>query len=182
MKANTHQEFLDWYQVIHQRFVRYCRTKGHGIMETEDLVQEAVLATLQGFYRIQNKEKLLSFMIGVVNNIIKNKLRRKKFSAELDERALEKLESQVTDPELALDIHYLHKAIQQLPEKQKEALLLFEISGFSIKEVSKIQDSSESATKTRLSRARKALKTLLSEEINSMSLSNRLAIYASILF
>ena len=77
-------------------------------METEDLVQEAVLATLQGFYRIKDQEKLLSFMIGVANNIIKNKLRRKKFSAELDEKTLEKLESQITEEKRRLTC-FLHQ-------------------------------------------------------------------------
>ncbi len=180
---NNHEEFLQWYQPIHASFARYCSSRAYGWMEGEDLVQEAVLATLEAFYRIEKKEKLLSFMIGVVNNILKNRFRRAKFRAEWKEEVLEKMESRIGDPELALDIHYLHKCIDQLPENQKEALLLFEISGFSIKELALIQNTSPGAVKTRLSRARKTLQEMLNEgSISSkkMPLSKRLAIYASL--
>ena len=37
-------------------------------MEAEDLAQEAILATLAGWERIRDKEKRLSYMMGVVNN------------------------------------------------------------------------------------------------------------------
>lgn len=181
IEKSSHQEFLHWYEPIHEQFVRYCRSQAFGILETEDIVQEAVLATLGAFSRIREKEKLLSFMIGVVNNLVKNKRRRAKLNGEWDEKVLDKLESELQDPEVALDIHYLLKALQQLPEKQREAIILFEISGFSIREISEIQESSEPATKTRLHRGRQYLKELLVEEGGKLPLSKRLAIYASIL-
>lgn len=179
MQQTIQRDFLNWYQPVHEPFVRYCSSRAYGIMEAEDLVQEAVLAALQGFERLKQKEKLLSFMIGVVNNILRNKRRRMKFKAEWDEKVLEKLESQSPSPDIALDIHYLLKALEQLPPKQKEAVLLFEVSGFTMKEISEIQQSSLPATKTRISRGRQALKKLLSEDGGKLPLSKRLAIYAS---
>ena len=179
----AHQDFLQWYQPVHAAFVRYCSSRAFGKMETEDLVQEAVLATLEAFQRIREKEKLLSYMIGVVNNIVRNQLRRRKFQADWEEVALEKMESRLGDPELALDIQYLHRCIDDLPEKQKEALLLFEISGFSIREIAEIQESSEGAVKTRISRARKKLKDSWEENPKpkkQLPFSKRLAIYASL--
>ncbi|MEM8907255.1 MAG: RNA polymerase sigma factor [Bacteroidota bacterium] len=182
MKTQTHAEFLKWYETIHEPFVRYCSSRAYGLIETEDLVQETILATLKGFSRIQHKEKLLGFMIGVVNNLIKNKLRRKKFRGQWDEVLLEKLESRAPSPEVALDIHYLLKAMEQLPARQKEALILFEVSGFSLREVAEIQESSVAAVKTRLHRSRQKLRTLLTDEgSTSTSVSARLAAYASIL-
>lgn len=181
--AASHQDFLAWYEPIHAAFVRYCSSRTYGWMDTEDLVQETVLATLEAFYRIDQKEKLLSYMIGVANNKLKNKWRRSKFQATWQEDILEKMESRIGDPELALDIRELHRSIAQLPEKQKEALLLFEISGFSIKELAQIQDSSEGAVKTRLSRARKALKAMLDESSptrSKRSFAQQLALYASL--
>lgn len=151
-------------------------------MDAEDLVQESLLATLQSFHKIKNKELLLSYLFSVASNIVKNKKRRLKFSASWDEQIMEKLESRVDDPETALDIHYLYKAIEQLPANQREAIVLFEISGFSVKEIAKIQQSSTEAVKTRLSRSRKKLKEMLSEQDSKLTLSQRLAIYSSILF
>ena len=182
MKANTNQEFLSWYEPIHGSFIRYCSTVSYGIIETEDLAQEAILATLQNFSRVKDKQKLLGYMIGVVRNIVSNQRRRKKFQANWDEELLEKLESQTPSPEVALDIHFLLKALDQLPEKQKEAILLFEVSGFSMKEISVMQDCSVSATKTRISRGRKKLQEALSEDNSKASLANRLAVFSSIIF
>ena len=79
MKIAAHQDFLDWYQPIHAPFVRFCSSKAIGWMETEDLVQEAILATLQRFYRIEHKDKLLGFMVGIVKNIMGKYHRRAKF-------------------------------------------------------------------------------------------------------
>ena len=95
---------------------------------------------------------------------------------------MEKLESKTLNPEVALDIQLLLKKLNELPEKQSEAITLFEISGFSIREIAAIQDSTEGATKTRISRGRQNLKELLSEKPGTMSVSQRLAVYASILF
>ncbi len=178
---HSHQEFLDWYQPLHEQFIRYCSSRSYGVIETEDLVQEVILACLEGFSKVKEKQRLLGYMIGIANNIIRNKRRRMKFRGEWNERAAEKLESHNLSPEIALDIHYLLKAIEQLPEQQKEALLLYEVSGFSIKEISEIQDSSESATKTRLSRSRQKLRNLLAEDGGQLPLSKRLAIFSSIL-
>ena len=182
MTTHNHQEFLNWYHPVHEQFTRFCANRAYGTMETADLIQESILATLQAFYRINDKEKLLGYMIGVANNIVRNKKRRLKFRADWEELALEKLETQAPSPEIALDIHYLHKAMEQLPEKQREAIVLFEISGFSMKEISEIQESSLSATKTRISRGRQKLRELLVENGSRLTLSKRLAIYASIMF
>ena len=182
MNNNPHEAFLQWYQPVHEQFVRYCSSRAFALMETEDLVQESILQTLQAFYRIEDKQNLLGFMIGVANNLVRQQKRRLKFKGQWDESTLEKLEARTNDPEVALDIHYLLKALQQLPEKQRESLVLFEISGFKVREISEIQQCSEGAVKTRLSRARHQLKELLQEDGRPMPLSKRLAIYASILF
>lgn len=181
MKNDSHQEFLRRYKTIHEPFVRYCRSKAFGILETEDLVQEAILATLKNFKSIQDKNKLLPYLIGIVNNLVKNKKRQTKFQGSWNEHLLESLCSKNLNPEVALDIHFLLLAINKLPAKQQEAIILFEISGFSIREISELQDSSESATKTRLSRARQLLRKQFNEQPKKHSLSATLAAYASIL-
>jgi len=182
MKSNTNQAFLDWYEPIHSRFIRYCSTVSYGILETEDLAQEAIIATLQNYDNINDKNKLLNYMIGVVRNLVKNQRRRKKFQAHWEDDLLNKLESATQDGEVALDIHFLLKAMDDLPTKQKEAILLFEVSGFSMKEISDLQESSISATKTRISRGRNILKEKLSEDTSQTPLANRLAVFSTILF
>lgn len=166
MHQNPHQAFLHAYEPLHSAFIRYCSTICYGIMDAEDLAHETILITLERYDDIREKEKLLGYMIAVANNVIRNKRRRLKFRGYLDEEAFKRLETKAPGPEVALDIHYLYQALRKLPEKQREAIILFEINGFSIKEISDMQGSSISATKTRLSRGRQKLKSLMEEKVS----------------
>ena len=71
--------------------------------------------------------------------------------------------------------------MKRLPDLQEEALVLYEISGLSIREISEVQQSSEGAVKTRLSRGRKKLRELLSDQPMKRSIADTMAVYASIL-
>ena len=67
----------------------------------------------------------------------------------------------------------LYDALSKLSSKERSAVLLFEISGFSVEEIRVIQNErSLSAVKSRLSRARKKLRTSISELENNHSLPN----------
>ena len=163
MRESVHTEFMRLYTPLHDRFIRYCSNHAYGIMDTEDLVQETILTTMQRFHTLRDPEKLLSYMISVANNTVRDQLRRKKFTGEYNEKAFQRLESRTTDPETAMDIHHLHLALQALPVRDKEAVLMFEINGFSIEEIAIVQHSGTNATKTRLSRAREKLRVLMGD-------------------
>ncbi len=156
-----HSNFMEIYTPLHNAFIRYCSSRAVGIMSTEDLAQEAILAALSNFEKIKDRRKLLGYLIGVVNNILKNKHRQAKFQANWDDSVSEWLESRMIDPETAMAVKELLEAIEKLPEKDKEAVLLFEVSGFSIEEIADIQTAGPGAVKTRLSRARQKLRRQL---------------------
>ena len=181
MDSNPHGEFLQHYQPVHNSFARYCSSHAYGIMEADDLVQESVLSTMKAFHSVRDKSKLLSFMIAVANNIIRNTLRRKKFNMQLSEKHLMNIESRVPDPDMRLDIHYLYKALNKLPVQDKEAVILFEISGFSMVEIAEIQHASEGATRVRIHRARNRLRELLTTEGVTMESRNGKTLFSFIL-
>jgi RNA polymerase sigma-70 factor (ECF subfamily) len=68
-------------------------------------------------------------------------------------------------------LEWLYQSLRQLPTEQREAIILFEISGFSTDEVAKIQRVSEAAVRQRLSRGRAALLTIL-ERLSSSQPNN----------
>lgn len=179
-QSHNYDAFMERYEVFHENFLRYCRMKSFALISTEDLMQEAILSTLNALERVKDYDLLLPYMIQVVNNIVNNHSRRKKFSASWDDDLLQSIEAKVEDPEVALDIQYLYQCIDQLPEKEKTALTLFEISGFSIQEISLIQESTLGATKTRISRARTKLKKIVRSEKPSFSLKNQLVVLTSL--
>ena len=58
----------------------------------------------------------------------------------------------------------LYDYLDKLPLKQKEAFLLFELSGFSLKEIKQLQGGTLAAVKSRLNKARVQLRLWLNDE------------------
>ncbi len=72
-----------------------------------------------------------------------------------------RLHAQGVSAETLLDVQFLYRALDKLPADQREALLLFEVTGLPMAEIAVVQNSTEGAVKTRVSRARAALRELL---------------------
>lgn len=149
------------YEAIHMPLVRYCDSRSYGLMDTEDLVQETVLRTLEGYESIREQSRLLSYMIGMANNICRNVQRslgrQRKHLGEVGRR----LYISPAQPDQITEIELLYEKISELGNDEREAILMFEVSGFAIKEVAEALDRSEGATKTLLSRARGKLRSLM---------------------
>lgn len=131
-------------------------------MEPEDLMSDSVLVVLEKYEAIKNEIELLPYLIGIANNIIRKKIRRKKIVSFFGlDAASDQMAYQRTD--LSVELQDLYKALNQLSIVDKETVILYEISGFSIKEIAKMTHASESAVKTRLHRSRKKLREFLSD-------------------
>jgi RNA polymerase sigma-70 factor (ECF subfamily) len=160
---NTKSDFLRLYNPVHESFTRFCHAKSYGVIEPEDLIAESVLRALEGFHNLKEEQAFLAYLFSIANRIVSNKLRRQKFVELFKEKQVKTIPSNDISAETKLDIELLYRALNQIPEKQKEALILFEISGFAIKEIAEIQNSGESAVKQRLKRGREKLAVLLTE-------------------
>ncbi len=165
MKQKSRQKqdaFMEAYQKIHENFVRFCQARAYHVMNHEDLVNESLLRAYQQWDKIRKKESLLYFLFGTARNIVMNTIRKKR------EVSMDGISDNVlytkNSAELNLEVEFLYKQMDKLDDLKKEALILFEISGFSIKEIAKIQNSKEGAVKVRLSRARKELKEIMTNE------------------
>jgi len=169
MSDSKQVAFLAAYQKCHQPFVRYCSALTHGKMDTEDLVQDVLLSAYQNFEKIKNKDQFLHYLIRSARNRSISKWRKQKYKTELIDQHAERLKSKEVSAETLLDIQLLYRTLDQLPEKQRDALILFEITGFSMKEIAVIQESTAGAVKTKISRGRKRLKELLQEKADSKS-------------
>ncbi|MEM6700570.1 MAG: RNA polymerase sigma factor [Bacteroidota bacterium] len=161
MTAQKQAAFMKAYDGCHDAFVRYCSALAYGKMDTEDLVQDVLLSAYTHFEKIEKKGQFLHYLIRAARNRSVSKWRKAKFQTALLEKHTERLEAQGVSPDLALDIQILYKTMDRLPEHQKDALILFEITGFSMKEIANIQGSTEGAVKTKISRARKRLRQLM---------------------
>lgn len=163
---------MEAYRACHDPFVRYCSAVADGKMATEDLVQDVLLSAYKNYDALRQGTPLLHYLIRAARNRKVSMWRRSKHRAEFVDEYAEKLMSRETPPDVLLDIQLLYKLIRRLPEAQGDALLLFEISGFSMKEIATIQESTEGAVKTKISRGRKLLKQMLDEPGAGKSMLN----------
>jgi RNA polymerase sigma-70 factor (ECF subfamily) len=138
-------------------------------MAFDDLVNESVLKAYQNWTKIEKKEALLYFLFSTATNIVRNSSRKKKESSLEDKHCTNYLTESTAEDEM--QIAYLYEQLDKLSDTKKEALILFEINGFSIREVAEIQKSTEGAVKVMLSRARKELKELMIDEPNILKQS-----------
>jgi len=164
MNSSKQKAFLDAYKPCHDAFTRFCSALAYGKMDSEDLIQDVMLTAFRNFEKIKNKEKLLHYLIRSARNTSISAWRKKKFSVELIESHTQKLVAKNLTADKILEIQMLYKLIAKLPKLQREALILFEISGFNMKEIADIQNSSVGAIKTKISRARTLLKQFVQEE------------------
>jgi RNA polymerase sigma-70 factor (ECF subfamily) len=161
MKTKKQIEFMKLYEPIHNSFVRFCEAKSYGIIETEDLVNDTILNAFANFEKLKEKKAFLSYLFSIASNIINNNLRKKKIVNYTDNIDFQIEDKSQNSFETKSEIEQLYKALNKLQNDQKEAIILFELSGFSIIEISAIQNTSISSVKQRLKRGREKLSKIL---------------------
>lgn len=146
------------YTQIHAKFEKFCRLRTYGHYEFRDLMQETITIAYSKFTAVENSKMLLSFLCGIAIKTLANHSKKNKtteWNSSLDQYPAQKEETFGDEKEI------LYHALSQLPAEQKEAIILFEIAGFSIREIAEIQSAGESAVKQRLARGRNKLLHIL---------------------
>ena len=129
--------------------------------DAEDLVSDTVLACYEKFENIRDYAGFKGYVFKTARSIFRQKYRRSWLFGKFDDLKSQNLTSNDFPADLPLEIGILYNALDKLPEKQKEAVILFEISGFSIKEISDIQGGTISGVKSRIKRAKEKLTEIL---------------------
>lgn len=143
--------------------------------DAEDVLQTTFLKALQHIGDFEGRSSLSTWLYRIAANEALMLLRRKRPETSLDDEPAEGEDSlpmpeQFTDwcclPEREFASseakQQLDRAITRLPEKLRLVFLLRDIEGLSIKETGEVLNLTETAVKTRLLRARLALREQLS--------------------
>lgn len=150
----------------------YARALTKNKDDAEDLVSDAVVACYENFAELRNLSAFRGYMFKTIRSLYRMKHRRAWLFGMFDERKFDEMMSNEPAPDLPADIDILYKALDRLPNSQKEAVVLFEISGFSIKEILDIQGGTISGVKSRIQRGREKLKFLLYDNVSSVNILN----------
>lgn len=132
--------------------------------EADDLVQDCLERALKKQSLWQQGSSLRAWLFTMQHNLYVNQLkklgRQPQMNPDIEDlnHDLEPHKSEV----LMSDLNY---CLQQLPDDQRQVLLLVSVEGFTYKEVAKIMDVPLGTVMSRLSRARKTLQALMNGEV-----------------
>jgi len=166
MSKRKQRQFLQLYEPVHDQFERFCRARAFADMPYEDLVNETLLVAYRRLPSLKKTSSFLSFLIGISLKILAN-ARRKKREVLSHDYEIDQYPEANKEIDRKYEIQFLHFALSKLPEEQREAIILFEITGFKIKEIMQLQNCSESAVKQRLFRGRKMLALIVEKEMRA---------------
>ena len=151
------------YDPLHERLSRFVHSMVWNRDDAKDVLGETVLAAYESFEKVRDHNSFLYYLFGIASRLAKKRERRKKFWGIFEPSKAELIISHYNS-ESRTAVNELYAALNKIPVKQREAITLFEISGFSIKEIAEMQGSTLSGVKSRLMRAREALAKLLEAE------------------
>ena len=127
----------------------------------EDLVQETLLLAWRGFGQFEQGTNAHAWLFRILMNVFRQQKRkaRSSFATEPVSQAV-----QAVQPS-GLESVEVMQAFDRLGSDQRTVLLLAVIEGFRCREISEILDVPIGTVMSRLSRAREAMRELLSEVV-----------------
>jgi RNA polymerase sigma factor (sigma-70 family) len=129
----------------------------------DDLVQETMLKAWSARTSFEVGTNFRAWTFAILRNYYFTLQRRKRFVGEWDDLVADRLLSAPAGQDQVVELRDILRALQQLPSDQREALILVGAGGISYEEAAKITGVAIGTVKSRVSRARAALETLVEE-------------------
>ena len=126
--------------------------------DADDLAQDALVKAYLSLAGYQNKGKFRSWLFKIAYNTFLSHKAGCRTMGSIDEaRTL----IGGTEADSSFEHQDLYLALRTLPPKERSAITLFYLNGYSIKEIATITEATEGAVKQQLSRGRNKLKAKL---------------------
>ena len=129
----------------------------------DDLAQEALAKAWGARDSYQPGSKFKAWIFMILRNHYFSQRRRQVRVADWDPDAAEQLLTTPAPQPGNIELAELSRAMQLLPDEQREALILIGAGGFSYEEVAEIAECAVGTIKSRVARARVALARLMEE-------------------
>jgi RNA polymerase sigma-70 factor (ECF subfamily) len=149
---------------IHERALATARRLSRSATDGDDLYQEAVLQAFEKLHTLRSEPRFRSWFYATLLNRHRTRQRRAFWRRRVPWEEAFAPGSGPVDPHgggwAARDAGAgrLARALGSLAAEQREAIVLFELDGYSIEEVAEMQGASVPAVKSRLVRGRQRLR------------------------
>ncbi|WP_254782883.1 MULTISPECIES: RNA polymerase sigma factor [unclassified Curtobacterium] len=132
------------------------RILGHGDGEADDAVQEAALQAWQRIDRVEDPDRVRTWLFRITANKALDRLRRRHPHADL-EAVVDSASEQAVDEVVAtrLQVQELARIVQALPDAQRAVWVMREIGGAPYSEIAEATGLSATSVRGLLARARR---------------------------
>lgn len=155
----TREQFIEIIKAEQEPLRRFLLALSCGNSdEADDIAQDALVKA----YLSLSKYEGTAWLYRIAYHLFVDTTRSRRSMQPLD--VLEKQEDASFAADRDFRYQSLYMALEQLPPKERMAVLLFYLKGYSIREIAGIVDATEDAVKKQLSRGRDKLKKLLNDE------------------
>ena len=129
--------------------------------QADDLTQAALLSAWRRSDSYQQGTNLKAWIFMIIRNQFYSDKRRSWRVLQLDPAVAEETLVAVSNPLAGLELDDVRRAMLELSQAQREALLLIGVQGLGYTQVARLCECAEGTIKSRVSRARQALLALL---------------------
>lgn len=157
VKTGSEPAFTELFRRYRDPIYAYFRRRISDPVRSEDLAQETFLALLKAARRYEQRALFRTYLYAIAMNLLSAERRR-----AFKERGTESAEPSVeSEPENAI---WVRRAVGQLDPEQREVLMLREYEQLTYEEIAGLLGVPVNTVRSRLFRARMALKELLVSE------------------
>lgn len=129
----------------------------------DDLVQETLMKAWAARARFQAGTNMRAWTFIILRNHFLSQMRRSRFKGEWDELVADRLLSAAAGQDKQIELADLQRALLQLPQSQREALILVGAGGFAYEEAAEICGVAVGTIKSRVARGRTALEQIMED-------------------
>ena len=158
------QALMEELESVIPRLRRYARSLTRDQHRGDDLVQDTLVRALDKLHLYRRGTNLLAWLFTIMRNLHINSLRSAKWERSQSD---EQVELPVPGLQISnMAMRDLARAMSNLPDDQRETVVLVAVEGLAYQDVAKIMDVPIGTVRSRLSRARDRLRHLVQGERN----------------
>lgn len=146
------------YERHHQALYRYCRSIVGNSEDAADALQGAMASALRAIAGEQRQIPLRPWLFRIAHNESVSILRKRRSHASIETAA--ELEAPAQDPAVRQRLKELVADLRELPDAQRGALVMHELSGLRYREIAAALDVTEAHARQLVYEARSALQDL----------------------
>ena len=160
------EKFWQLLKPVHPQAEAFCRKLAGNRDDGDDLYQDALLKALESFDSLKDARAFKAWLYRILINIFKNRRRRQSLVEFVQLKFLTADDRRTDDPSLRYVLNrQLEHALGVLSPEDRALVLMFELEGFSIGELTEITGRPGGTIKARLSRARGKMRRFLQKKL-----------------